>query len=592
MSLPTLAPHQQQIHDFIVSRPFSANWMPIAGGKTLTTLTALQTIRPTGHILVIAPIAIARSTWLNEIEDWQFPIRTKSLIADESDKPLARDARLARYREVFTDPPTMYFINRELISRAPLTSCPHCLGEPKGTRPCLACQTGLVDQMPVQQVQGQESLVWPFPTVIIDEAQSFKSHSSRRFHALRRVRPAITRMIQLTGTPSPNGLEDLWSQIYLLDQGAALGGNITEFRNRWFTPKMRPGTTVPMKWIPTVDAEADIHHRVRHLAMSAENTTLVMPERKILDVRVDLDEDVLETYKEFRRELVLDVVNEEVHQRACRAYETWLVDSAEDEAVRLRARLAAADDHERPVLHETMRAPRLPGFVTDPDEELVHEVIAENEAVLTSKLMQYASGTLYTADPDDPGTKDRYEVIHTEKINATKSILSSAPGPVLLAYHFRSDKEQLHHHLSEAGFTVEVFDGSRTMERRWNQREIPVMLLHPASAGHGLNLQHGGSTLIWYTLPFSLESYLQLNGRLHRPGQPDPVVTIHQLITTGTQDERIPSLLAMKDRTQNNLVRAVRAPDPVRRMLTAELGDDVSDVLTAANPPEIIRRSA
>ena len=252
-------PHQQQAVDFIASRQASGVWLGVGSGKTVTALSALQHIRPIGHILVIAPVAIARSTWLDEIEERGFNIRTRSLIVDERDRKLNKRARLERIRQVFTDPPTMYFINQDLISRSPDKRCKVCHGDGLKGRACTACQTGLVDQMPVQKIRGpdgkfRDTIIWPFQTVIIDESQEFKSHASIRFKGLKKVRPAITKFIELTGTPAPNGLEDLWSQIYLLDQGQALGATITEFRCRWFTPKMIPGTTTPAAWLPNTGA--------------------------------------------------------------------------------------------------------------------------------------------------------------------------------------------------------------------------------------------------------------------------------------------------------------------------------------------------
>ncbi|WP_246113668.1 DEAD/DEAH box helicase [Streptomyces montanus] len=571
--------------------------------KTLSTLAVLQTLRPMGHILVIAPVAIARSTWIDEIEKWGFPIRTKSLIVDENDRKLSRAERLKRFQEVATDPPTMYFINQELLTQpsqetklitpvpgavpAPTISpeatailsllqargplgrdeligayralvagntnnrvpakakirawiqellksalvtweaydCRTCSGAG-----CARCRFGLVDQLPVQNINGQNTIIWPFQTVIIDESQGFKSHDSQRFLALARVRPAMNRLIELTGTPSPNGLHDLWSQIYLLDQGQALGRDITQFRNRWFVPKMVPGTTTPAKWIPTANAEAEIHQAISHLVMSAQNTTLILPSLTIQDVNVTLPPDLLQAYKEFKRDLVLDIV---------RTY-------------------------------------------TDDDGKMtqsVESIIAENQAVLTSKLMQFASGTLYTADPDDPATKGRYEVIHDKKLEMAEYLVRNNGGePVLIAYHFKSDKEQLLTRLRKAGIDAQAFDGSRDMVRRWNDKQIPVMLLHPAAAGHGLNLQHGGSTMIWYTLPFSLEHYMQTNGRLHRPGQQRPVI-IHRLIAKGTQDERMPSVLAGKQQVQDDLIEAVSGDFNAEQALLAALEEEIREDL-------------
>ncbi|MFE7114085.1 helicase-related protein [Streptomyces sp. NPDC057654] len=599
----TLMPHQQQVHDFLVDRPFAGAWLGIGAGKTLTVLSVLQTIRPMGHILVVAPVAIARSTWIDEIERWGFPIRTKSLIVDENDRKLSKAKRLRRFQEVATDPPTMYFINQELLTQpsretklitpvpgavpAPATSpeATAILGllQARGPRSrdelideyralvtgnagnrapakdrvrawiqelfqsalvtweahdcrtcsgtgCAQCRFGLVDQMPVRNINGRNTIIWPFQTVILDESQGFKSHDSQRFLALAAVRPAINRLMELTGSPSPEGLHDLWSQAYLLDQGQALGRNITAFRTRWFTPKIAPGTTAPAKWIPTANAEAEIHQAISHLVMSVQNTNLQLPELTVQDVNVTLPPDLFQAYKDFKRDLVLDIV------QTC----------------------------------------------TDDDGKLtksVESIVAENQGVLTSKLMQFASGTIYTADPDDPATKGRYEVIHDKKIEMTEYLVrNNSNEPVLIAYHFKSDKEQLLMRLRKAGIDAQAFDGSRDMVRRWNAQQIPVMLLHPAAAGHGLNLQHGGSTLIWYTLPFPLEHYLQTNGRLFRMGQTKPV-TIHRLITKGTQDERMPSVLASKQQVQDVLIKAVSRDGDAEQVLLAALEEEIREDL-------------
>ncbi|MGW6602888.1 helicase-related protein [Streptomyces sp. NPDC055036] len=601
-----LMPHQQQMHDFLIDHPFAGAWLDIGAGKCLTTLAVLQTVRPIGHILVVAPVAIARSTWIDEIDKWGFPIRTKSLIVDENDRKLSKTKRLKRFQEVATDPPTMYFINQELLTQPPqatkmITPVPGVLpapaispeatvilgllqaqgplgrdelideyralvagnGNDRGPAKtkvrawiqellksglvtweaydcrscsgagCAQCRFGLVDQLPVQNVNGQTTPIWPFQTVIIDESQGFKSHDSQRFLALATVRPAMTRLIELTGAPSPNGLHDLWSQVYLLDQGRTLGQNITAFRDRWFVPKMVPGTTTPAAWIPTADAEAEIHEAISHLVMSAQNTSLQLPALSIQDVNVTLPPDLLHAYKDFKRDLVLDIV--QTH---------------------------TGDD----------------GKLT----QSVESIVAENQAVLTSKLMQFASGTLYTADPDDPATKGRYQVIHDKKIQMTEYLVRNSGGePVLIAYHFKSDKEQLLTRLPKTGIDAQAFDGSRDMVRRWNAKQIPVMLLHPAAAGHGLNLQEGGSTMIWYTLPFSLEHYLQTNGRLYRTGQTRPV-TIHRLIAKGTQDERIPSVLAGKQQVQDDLLEAVSgdfaAEQTFLTALEEEIREDLNDL--------------
>lgn len=650
-------PHQQQAIDFIASRPASGVWLGVGAGKTITALSALQLIRPIGHILVIAPIAIARSTWLDEIEERGFNIRTRSLIVDERDHKLTKQARLERIRQVFTDPPTMYFINQDLLTQpahptklltpvpgaspAPtfshaavsllrllqtqgpqsqdeliaayrhetLAANPGASIPPKtrinagiqelikatlisrenhacrtcGGEGCAQCQFGLVDQMPIQKLRGpdgklRDTIIWPFQTVIIDESQEFKSHASNRFKALKKVRPAITRFIELTGTPAPNGLEDLWSQIYLLDQGQALGATITAFRRRWFTPKMIPGTTTPAAWLPNTGAEQQIHQAIAHLVMSAQNTAVVLPPLTIENIHVKLPAHLMDAYKAFKRELVIDVVNEAAQRKADLAYDQWVQQSPQPEAQLIRNHLATLTGPALSDAYEKVKAGMIQDFLQDPDAQLIKTVIAENQAVLTSKLMQFASGTLYTADPDDPSTKGQYEVLHDEKIQMAEYLIRNNGGnPVLVAYHFKSDREQLMLKLNRAGIKAEIFDGSREMKQRWSTKQIQVMLIHPASAGAGLNLQHGGSTMIWYTMPFSLKHYLQTNGRLFRTGQTKPV-RIYQLITKGTQDERMPVVLQTKELTQDRLIQAVDVEQGLDLALMDEIRDDLNDL--------------
>ena len=436
--------------------------------NTLVTLSALADIQPSGHILVIAPLNIVRSTWIDEIEKWGFPVRTKSLIVNERGNKLSRKKRLERYAEIATDPPTMYFINQDLVD-------------------------DLIQNMPTQSVNGRKTFVWPFGTVIIDESQGLKSPSSKRFKALKRVAPATTRIIEMTGTPTPNGLLDLWSQIYLLDEGLALGRTFTQYRERYFRPTQYVNNR-PVKWELLPGAEKEIYQRISHLVMSIENTALTLPPLTVNDVRVHLADKEQELYEEMKRELVLTF--------------------------------------------------------TDKSSGSQEHVTAPNAGVLAARLIQIASGTIYT------GPNHKHEVIHNQKIEHCDYILRNTTSPTIIAYRFVSDREQLLKQLRDRGHDVQVFDGSREMIKQWNERKIQVMLLQPASAGHGLNLQQGGSSMIWYTLPWSLEHYAQTNARLHRQGQKDPVV-IHRLITQKTFDTRLPKILENKDGVQQGLMDAV-----------------------------------
>lgn len=569
---PELMPHQQLMRQFIADHPHAGLYIGIGGGKTLSTLSALWDIRPSGHILVVAPVAIARSTWIDEIEKWQFPLRTKSLIVNESDRKLSKDKRLERYQEVFNDPPTMYFINQDLLTQPSqkehlLSAVPHAVTPPAqplsaeatemldllrrhglmsrdalllahrehvaqrtGTTKlpakahaqawlkelqsaqliqrdiydcrtctgagCRDCQYGLIDQMPVRTINGKKQLIWPFSTVVLDESQNFKNWASNRFKAMKKVRPAITRMIQLTGTPTPNGLLDLWSQMYLLDQGTSLGPNITSYKNTFFQVTQTIDNR-PVAWEPLPGMTERIHQLVAPFVMSTENTDIPLPDVTIDDINVTLPKDAMAAYKDFAKNLVLDLAT------------------------------------------------------PDPNNPQVYTITADSAAILHGKLIQFASGTMYVDD------QHNHVVVHREKLEIADYLIRNSAGAVLLAYRNISDKKELLAHLTKEGHHVEEFDGSREMVRRWNTGAIPVMLLHPASAGPGLNLQDGGHTLIWYTLPDSLEHYEQLNGRLVRIGQQHPV-QILRMITKGTRDARAPRNLENKSKIQNGLLSAVR----------------------------------
>jgi SNF2 family DNA or RNA helicase len=476
-TMPTLMSHQVTMKNFIVGHPFCGVWLDIGGAKTLTTLAALAEVRPSGHILVIAPLSIARSSWLAEIKKWGFPLRTKSLIVDDNDKRLTTAQRHEIYDGFFTDMPTMYFINQDLIKN-------------------------LVDSMPTKRYGGQSQIMWPFPTVIVDESQEFKNPTSVRFKALKKVRGAILRMIQLTGSPAPQSLMDVWSQMYLLDEGLALGVRFTAFREKYFQPKQYVNGR-PVSWQILPGADETIHQRINHLVLSAENATIPMPTPLPPEViPITMDDDTKAAYKDFKRDQVIE--------------------------------LATPDP-------------------TDPNTLII---TADNAAILRGKLLQFASGTLYTGDNHDTD----FTQIHTQKLLKLESFAADAAAAgdtLLVPYRYRSDARIVPAHLNDRGYPTEVFDGSRRMIERWNAQEIPVMLLQPASHGRGLNLQAGGHELVWYSLPDSLEQWLQTIGRLLRIGQPHDV-RVRSLVTLGTIDAFQPQLLQRKKITQDALLEAVR----------------------------------
>lgn len=468
--------YQRDMVDFVMETPKCGLFLPIGAGKTLTTLEAIWELQPMCHVLIIGPKPIIRSTWPDEIEKFGYPFRLCSLVDDEKGRKLSPEKRHARYREVFeTKQATIWTINREMV-------------------------TDLVDNMPKSK---NGTPIWPFRMVIIDEAQAFKSYKSKRFKALKSVTPQIARLIELTGTPSPNGLEDIWPLLYLIDEGQRLGPNITTYRNRWFYPTMTSPTGAPIGFRPQFGAEDQIHDAIKDVVVSLPDVATKMPALIMDDHKIRLNAAERGLYKELAKESILEFSNGD-------------------------------------------------------------EVVAANAAVLVAKLSQLASGAIYVN-----GTHE-YKKIHERKLEETWRIIEQAGSPVLIAYHFRSDKEMLLEYLrermddkkgplpeSDPSSSVRVYDGTPEMVKQWNAGKIPVLMLQPASAGFGLNLQQGGHTLIWYTLPWSLEHYMQTNGRIYRQGQTETTF-IHRLIVANTVDKRILDALERKDTSQSVLMHAVQ----------------------------------
>lgn len=457
--------YQEVAKKFLVKTPKAGLFLDVGFGKTLTTLAALMELarigKLHGHILIVAPKAIARSTWLDEMDKWGIQANTVSLIVNDRGKQLTRKKRLERYADIESHDPAFYFINRELI-----------------------CD--LINW----HIDNKKK--WPFRNVIVDELQSFKSFRAARFKALKMVMPVTERFIGLTGTPVPNGLEDLWAEICLMDNGKRLGKDITAYRREFFTPGLVIDNNV-VRWDIRPGAENEIYRRIKDLVISIRNPDLKLPPVIYNDVNVYMDPDEQKIYKELLKEKVVD-----------------LVDKFGDEIT----------------------------------------VKAVNSAVLKAKLKQMASGTIYTDE------NHNYKVIHQHKLEHLEYIINNTTSPVLVAYHFVSDQKEITKYLTDAGITVKTFDGSPEMIREWNAGNIPVMLLQPQSCGHGINIQDGGHTIVWYTVPDSLESYIQVNGRLHRQGQKNSVV-IHHLLTSGTVDKGLLRSIDHKDEEEQALLDAV-----------------------------------
>lgn len=437
--------YQRYVIQYIETHPVAAVLLDMGLGKTSITLTALMNLLfdsfEAHKVLVIAPLRVARDTWPAEIEKWDHLRMLTYSVAVGTEKE--RKAALMR-------PADIYIINRENV----------------------------------QWLVEQSRLPFDFDTVIVDELSSFKNHQSKRFKALMKVRPCAKRIVGLTGTPSANGLMDLWAEFKVLDMGQRLGRFIGMYRNSYFSPDKRNGQIIySYKLLP--GAADAIYRQIGDITISMKATDhLKMPELVMNNFVVELGDDERERYEELRQTLVLQL----------------------------------------------------------PDRDIT----VANAAALSGKLLQMANGAIY----DD----DKQQIhIHDRKLDALEDLIEGANGkPVLVAYWFKHDLERI-----KARFNVREIKTSADI-RDWNNGNIPVAVIHPASAGHGLNLQAGGSTLIWFGLTWSLELYQQTNARLWRQGQQETVV-IHHIITDGTVDEHVLKALQSKEKVQNGLINAVKA---------------------------------
>ncbi len=415
--------------------------------KTVVSLTAAEKLLndyfAVRKVLVIAPLKPAKETWPAEITKWDhLKHLTVSLIIGSQQERL----------EGLQKDADIYIINRENV---------------------------------VWLVEHYKSK-WPFDMVIIDELSSFKSSKAQRFRALKKVRKYISRIVGLTGTPAPNGLLDLWPEIYLLDEGKALGRTLTGYRDTYFVPDKRNAVTI-FSWKPKQDAEELIYAKLNGLCISMKSADyLQLPEQLFLRREVSLSDKAMNLYKTLERDTLLPFADGDID--------------------------------------------------------------APTAAVLTNKLLQAAGGAAY----DENGN---VKYLHDDKLEALDQLIEEANGQsVLIFYAFRHERDRIMQRYPGA---VDIKDDSAVT--RWNNKEIPILLAHPASAGHGLNLQQGGHIIIWYGLPTSLELYQQANKRLHRMGQKEPVL-IHHLLVRNTIDTRVlDDILTPKEIRQNALIEALKA---------------------------------
>ncbi len=398
-------------------------------------------------VLVVAPLRVARDTWPQELEKWSHLDHLIWSVAVGTETE--RKAALLKKADI-------YIINRENV----------------------------------QWLVEDSGIPFNYDMVIIDELSSFKNHKAKRFKALMKVRPHIKRVVGLTGTPTGNGLMDLWAEFRLLDMGKRLGRFIGKYRDDYFIPDKRNGQII-FSYKPLPFAEDAIYRQISDITISMKSTDhLKMPELISSEYPVKLSEQERKRYEELKRDLVL----------------------------------------------------QLPGG----------DITAANAASLSSKLSQMANGAVYS---------DTQEIIriHDRKLDALEDLIEAANGkPVLVAYWFRHDLERITERLEQNKIKFSRLDSSESI-RSWNSGELPVALIHPASAGHGLNLQEGGSTLIWFGLTWSLELYQQTNARLWRQGQTENTVVVQHIITKDTIDGRILKALREKNSTQAALINAVKA---------------------------------
>ena len=440
-------PHEYQSFatEFIVKNAISALFLEMGLGKSVTTLTAIDKLMydhfEISRVLIIAPLRVAVSTWPSEIEKWNHLNRLSYSVVVGNEK---------ERRQALRKKADIYIINRENID----------------------------------WLVNKSGFYLEFDMLVIDELSSFKSYSAKRFKSLLKIRPNFKRVVGLTGTPSSNGLMDLWAEFRILDLGQRLGRYITHYRNTYFVPDKRNGMVI-YSYKPQDDAEERIYQAIGDITISMKSCDhLQMPELIMNEVAVELDQTDAQRYQKFKKEMVLTL-----------------------------------------------------------DEK---EIDAINAASLSNKLLQMANGSVYDENKAS-------HTIHDKKLDALDELIEEANGkPVLVAYWFQSDLERIKKRMK-----VREIKSSQDIEE-WNNGKIPVALIHPASAGHGLNLQTGGAVLIWFSLTWSLELYQQTNARLYRQGQKQTVV-IHHLMTKGTIDEDVMKAIKRKERTQEALMSAVKA---------------------------------
>ena len=446
-------PHDYQKYatEFIESHPIAAVILQMGLGKTVCTLTAIEHLIydtfEVSKVLIVAPLRVAKVTWSDEIDKWDHLSHLTYSVAVGSEKE-----RLSALKKKAD----LYMINRENL----------------------------------QWLIEKSGLPFDYDMVVLDELSSFKSWQSKRFRAFMKVRPKVQRVVGLTGTPSSNGLMDLFAEFKCLDMGERLGRFITQYRNAFFIPDRMNGQVVySYKLRPF--AEEEIYRRIGDITISMKALDhLKMPELIENRYPVYMDDGEKQQYESMKKDLILPYLENET-------------------------------------------------------------ITAANAAALSGKLCQMANGAVYS----DEGSVAH---IHDRKLDALEDIIEAAQGPILLCYWFKHDLERITKKLDELKVEYARISSDGSI-RMWNEGKFQVGLIHPASAGHGLNLQAGGNHIVWFGLTWSLELLEQTNARLWRQGQRAETVVVQYLVTAGTIDERILDAISKKEKDQNALIDAVKA---------------------------------
>lgn len=458
--------YQKACVEHIITHPFCGVFLDMGLGKTVSTLTAINYLMfdylEINSVLVIAPKRVAESVWQEEAEKWD---HLKHL----SFSKIIGSAK-QRISAVMDTKADIYIISRDNVAWL-----------------CALYGGGKL----------------PFDMVVIDELSSFKSYKSERFKALRGARPYLKRLVGLTGTPAPNGLIDLWPQIYLMDRGERLEKTISRYREKYFRPGQTNGHVV-YSYDLMSDSEYLIHKKIEDICISMKaNDYLEMPERTDNYIKLKMPEQIKKQYDDFEKNKVLDLFKSE--QEYLDNADKWV---------------------DKPV-----------------------EINAVNAAALSNKLLQFANGAVYDENR-------KVFPIHDIKLEALKEIIEDANGQsVLVAWTFQFDRDRIMDYLKK--YKPRELKTNKDIED-WNTGKIQVMLAHPASAGHGLNLQAGGNLIVWFGQTWSLELYQQFNARLYRQGQKNHVI-INHLILQGTHDEDVIRALKSKDKKQNALMDSIKA---------------------------------